>query len=46
MSDREAEDGRTPEEPPAVFWARLYALEFVNLALLVIFFYFLTKYFE
>ena len=42
MSDRETGD-RGEERPPLGSWIRLYALEFVNLAVLVILFYLLTK---
>lgn len=44
MSDRETGDRDSGEErPPLGSWIRLYVLEFVNLTLLVILFYLLTK---
>jgi hypothetical protein len=47
VSDRKPPGKHSTEErPPLGSWARLYALEFVNLAALVILFYLLTKSFE
>jgi hypothetical protein len=47
VSERETEDRSTSEEPPPLgSWARLYALVFANLAVLITFFYLLTKSFE
>jgi hypothetical protein len=47
VKQREPEAGLPPEEkPPLGSWARLYLLEFVNLAALILFFYLLAKMFE
>jgi hypothetical protein len=46
--DPQLEQKPSGEEPPPILgsWARLYVLEFLNLALLVVLFYLLTKSFE
>jgi len=44
VSDRETEDRDAVEErPPLGSWVRFYLLEFLNLAILVLLFYLLTK---